>query len=41
MRTDWVEKLLNGEGEFAADASNKTAAPSGRLGRNTWYINTS
>ena len=28
MRTDWVEKLLNGEGEFAADASNKTAAPS-------------
>lgn len=27
MRTDWVEKLLNGEGEFAADASNKTAAP--------------
>ena len=41
MRTDWVEKLLNGEGEFAAGASNKTAAPSGRLGRNTWYINTS
>ena len=28
IRTDWVEKLLNGEGEFAADASNKTAAPS-------------
>ena len=28
MRTDWVEKLLNGEGEFTADASNKTAAPS-------------
>ena len=28
MRTDWVEKLLNGEGEFAAGASNKTAAPS-------------
>ena len=28
MRTYWVEKLLNGEGEFAADASNKTAAPS-------------
>lgn len=28
MRTDWVEKLLNGEGEFAADASSKTAAPS-------------
>lgn len=27
MRTDWVEKLLNGEGEFTADASNKTAAP--------------
>lgn len=27
MRTDWVEKLLNGEGEFAASASNKTAAP--------------
>jgi len=26
MRTDWVEKLLNGEGEFAADASNKLAA---------------
>ena len=28
MRTDWVEKLLNGEGEFTASASNKTAAPS-------------
>ena len=27
MRTDWVEKLLNGEGEFAASASNNTAAP--------------
>ncbi|MBD5095081.1 MAG: hypothetical protein HDT27_00200 [Subdoligranulum sp.] len=27
MRTDWVEKLLNGEGEFTADASGKTAAP--------------
>jgi len=27
MRTDWVEKLLNGEGEFTADKSNKTAAP--------------
>ena len=27
MRTDWVEKLLNGEGEFAASASSKTAAP--------------
>ena len=27
MRTDWVEKLLNGEGEFTASASNKTAAP--------------
>ena len=26
MRTDWVEKLLNGEGEFAAEASNKLAA---------------
>ncbi len=26
MRTDWVEKLLNGEGAFAADASNNTAA---------------
>ena len=23
MRTDWVEKLLNGEGEFAADACNE------------------
>ena len=27
MRTDWVAKLLNGEGEFTADGSNKTAAP--------------
>ena len=27
MRTDWVEKLLNGEGKFAADACNKLAAP--------------
>ena len=27
MRTDWVEKLLNGEGEFTADASGTTAAP--------------
>ncbi len=27
MRTDWVEKLLNGSGEFAADKSNNTAAP--------------
>ena len=26
MRTDWVEKLLNGEGDFAADASNTLAA---------------
>ncbi len=26
MRTDWVEKLLNGEGEFTATASNKLAA---------------
>ena len=25
MRTDWVEKLLNGEGEFTADASGTTA----------------
>ena len=25
MRTDWVEKLLNGEGEFTAAASNKLA----------------
>ena len=27
MRTDWVEKLLNGEGEFTASSSDKTAAP--------------
>ncbi len=27
MRTDWVQKLLNGEGEFTADASNNTASP--------------
>ena len=27
MRTDWVEKLLNGEGEFTADSSKSTAAP--------------
>ena len=27
MRTDWVEKLLNGSGEFTADKSNNTAAP--------------
>lgn len=27
MRTDWVQKLLDGEGAFAADASNTTAAP--------------
>ena len=27
MRTDWVEKLLNGEGEFTAEKSNSTAAP--------------
>jgi putative aldouronate transport system substrate-binding protein len=26
MRTDWVEKLLNGEGAFTADASNNLAA---------------
>ena len=26
MRTDWVEKLLNGEGEFTATGSNKLAA---------------
>ncbi len=26
MRTDWVEKLLNGEGEFTADASNAVVA---------------
>ncbi len=28
MRTDWVVKLLNGEGEFTASASSKTAVPS-------------
>ena len=27
MRTDWVEKLLNGSGEFTADSSNSTADP--------------
>ncbi len=27
MRVDWVKKLLDGEGEFTADASNNTAAP--------------
>lgn len=27
MRVDWVQKLLDGEGEFAADKSNNTAAP--------------
>ena len=27
MRVDWVEKLLDGEGAFAADASTTTAAP--------------
>lgn len=27
MRTDWVEKLLNGEGEFTASASKNIAAP--------------
>ncbi len=27
MRTDWVVKLLDGEGEFAAEKSGKTAAP--------------
>ncbi len=27
MRADWVVKLLDGEGEFAADASDNTAAP--------------
>ena len=26
MRTDWVEKLLNGEGDFTADASNDLKA---------------
>ena len=27
MRVDWVQKLLDGEGAFAADASNTTKAP--------------
>ena len=27
MRVDWVQKLLDGEGEFAADACNETAEP--------------
>ncbi len=27
MRTDWVEKLLNGAGEFTAEESNDLAAP--------------
>ncbi len=27
MRTDWVEKLLNGSGEFSADKCNNTAEP--------------
>ena len=27
MRVDWVEKLLNGEGEFTADACKDTQAP--------------
>ncbi|MBR2257460.1 MAG: hypothetical protein IJ899_09095 [Blautia sp.] len=27
MRVDWVQKLLDGEGEFAADACKDTAAP--------------
>ncbi len=27
MRTDWVVKLLDGDGDFAADKSNNTAAP--------------
>lgn len=27
MRVDWVQKLLDGEGEFTAAASNKTAVP--------------
>ncbi len=27
MRVDWVKKLLDGEGEFAAEASKETAAP--------------
>lgn len=28
MRVDWIQKLLDGEGEFTADASGTTAAPS-------------
>ena len=27
MRVDWAQKLLDGEGEFTADACNDTAAP--------------
>lgn len=27
MRADWVQKLLDGEGEFTADASNNTSDP--------------
>lgn len=27
MRTDWVQKLLDGDGEFTAEKSNNTAAP--------------
>jgi len=27
MRTDWVEKLLDGDGEFAAESSGTTATP--------------
>ncbi len=27
MRTDWIVKLLDGEGEFAAEKTGKTAAP--------------
>ncbi|MCD7752037.1 MAG: substrate-binding domain-containing protein [Lachnospiraceae bacterium] len=27
MRTDWAEKLLNGEGEFTADSCDNTATP--------------
>ena len=27
MRVDWIAKLLDGEGEFTADACNNTAAP--------------
>ncbi len=28
MRVDWIQKLLDGEGEFTAEASGTTAAPS-------------